>query len=373
MELKLVGNPCKRLYRVVFLEDIYGLCCLFEVPRATKGHSKKSRFLEPRRFLSLALQLDSHSLPEHNSLLLFPHPPIDLIMGAINISLEAIRSSGSLQISVTLVVLLAYPLSQAIYNIWFHPLARIPGPTIWCASRIPFVYNLLTGKLIQRQRQLHDQYGDIFRMAPDEVSFANEEAWNDIYAWRKGHKRAIRDDVFSVAPKGQADNLITTSNVKFHARVRDLMSNSFTDDALNQQSPIIEGHADMFIHQLWCAATSADHGTKGGLVNLTDWLNFFTMDVIGDLAFGESFGCLVNGEYHEWVRTLYGFLKAMSYAAAPRYWPTLQFLLEKMIPRRVMENQRRHQQYANHKINHRLDSKTQRPDFVTPFMNANPK
>ena len=37
---------------------------------------------------------------------------------------------------------------------------------------------------------------------------------------------------------------------------------------------------------------------------------------IGDLAFGEAFGCLVKGEYHDWVRTLYDYLKAMTIAAA---------------------------------------------------------
>lgn len=63
----------------------------------------------------------------------------------------------------------------------------------------------------------------------------------------------------------------------------------------------------------------------------------------------------------------------MTYAAAPRYWPTLQFLLERLIPKSVTEGQRRHQQYANEKINRRLDSPSERPDFMTPFMKANPK
>lgn len=294
-------------------------------------------------------------------------------MGATGALFEALRSSFVLQIAVTALVLLAFPLSSIIYNLYLHPLSKFPGPRAWSASRIPFVYNLLRGTLIRRQRELHDQYGPIFRMAPDEISFATEEAWNDIYAWRKGHKRAVRDPAFAVAPEGQADNLITTSNVKFHARVRGLMSNSFTDDALSQQSNLIQGHADMFIHQLWRAATAPDATPKGGLVNLTDWINFFTMDVIGDLAFGEAFGCLALGDYHDWVRTLYTYLKAMTYAAAPRYWPTLAFLLEKMIPKSVMDGQRRHQQYANDRINRRLDSNSQRPDFMTPFMKANPK
>ncbi len=119
------------------------------------------------------------------------------------------------------------------------------------------------------------------------------------------------------------------------------------------------------------ALVGQDRTGKGALVNMTDWLNFFTMDVIGDLAFGESFGCLKSGEYHSWVRTLFSYLKAMSLAAAPRYYPTTEFLFEKLIPKSVLDGQRRHTEYAHEKINRRLDMKTDRPDFVTPFMKNN--
>jgi cytochrome P450 len=191
-----------------------------------------------------------------------------------------VETSLSVQVGLALVVILAYPTFQIIYNVVFHPLAKIPGPKLWAASRIPFVYNLLRGTLVKRQREFHDYYGSVFRMAPDEVSFASEEAWEDIYAWRSGHKRAIRDPNFFSPPEGQADNLITTSNVKFHARVRGLMSNSFTEEALREQAPLIEGHADTLINQLLSRAITSQNLAEGALVNMTDWINFFTMDVV---------------------------------------------------------------------------------------------
>lgn len=172
------------------------------------------------------------------------------------------------------------------------------------------------------------------------------------------------------APNEQADNIITTNDAKFHLRARTLLSNSFTEDALRAQHTLINGHADTMISQMR-AIVNQDRSGKGALVNMTDWLNFFTMDVIGDLAFGESFGCLKNGEYHSWVRTLFSYLKGMSLAAAPRYYPTTEFLFEKLIPKSVLEGQRRHTEYAHEKINRRLDMKTDRPDFVTPFMKNN--
>lgn len=104
---------------------------------------------------------------------------------------------------------------------------------------------------------------------------------------------------------------------------------------------------------------------------MTDWFNFFTVDVIGDLAFGQSFGCLERGDYHDWVLTLFNYLKGMVLAAAPRYHPMAEFLFQKLIPKKVIEGQKRHTQYANDMINRRLDSKTDRPDFIGSFMRKN--
>ena len=249
------------------------------------------------------------------------------------------------------------------------------------------MFNLLTGKLVERERQFHEKYGEIIRLAPDEVSFASEQAWNDIYAFRRGHKRAGRDKAYYIgefdgcwihksmltppAPNDMADNLITTNDVKFLARVRTLLSNSFTEESLHTQHPLIEGHADLLVAKLHALATKSENMNSGALVNMTDWLNFFTMDVIGDLAFGESFGCLRTGEYHTWVRTLFSYSKGMSLAAAPRYYPSVEFLFQKLIPKSVIEGQRQHTQYANKMINRRLELKTDRPDFMTPFMKNN--
>ena len=150
------------------------------------------------------------------------------------------------------------------------------------------------------------------------------------------------------------------------------MSHSFTEDSLRNQHPLIHHHADMLVHKLrQLAATPQSLMEAGALVNLTDWLNFFTMDVIGDLAFGEPFGCLETGEYHSWVRTLFSYLKGMSLAAAPRYYPLTERLFMKLIPRSVVEGQRQHTKYANERILRRLELETDRPDFMTPFLRNN--
>ncbi|CAD6578100.1 MAG: RNA polymerase II mediator complex subunit [Alectoria sarmentosa] len=154
-------------------------------------------------------------------------------------------------------------------------------------------------------------------------------------------------------------------------RVRGLLSNSFTEETLRTQHPLIQHHADTLVFKLYELATASGNAISGALVNMTVWVNFFTMDVIGDLAFGEPFGCLERGEYHVRVRTLFLYLKGMSLAAAPRYYPSLEFPLTKLIPQSIIDGQLRHQQYAEEHINKRLDTMTDPPDFMTSFLKLN--
>jgi len=45
--------------------------------------------------------------------------------------------------------------------------------------------------------------------------------------------------------------------------------------------------------------------TKGQSVNVTDWFNFYSFDVMGDLAFGKSFGMLKEGIKHYFMTSLH--------------------------------------------------------------------
>ena len=166
-------------------------------------------------------------------------------------------------------------------------------------------------------------------------------------------------------------NIVTTLDLKIHGRMRKLMSTSFTEKSLRAQEHLIESYVDLLIDRLRLLASTPITKKTGAVVNIVDWMSYFATDVIGDLALGESFNSLQNSEYHPWVKTLNGFLKGMVYAAATRFYPSVEYLFFKMLPKRVMEMQRRHAEFANEKINRRLNLEKDRPDFMTPFMKDN--
>ncbi len=52
------------------------------------------------------------------------------------------------------------------------------------ATRIPHDYKVIKGVLVYDMLELHKQYGDVVRIAPNELAFANPEAWREIMGHR---------------------------------------------------------------------------------------------------------------------------------------------------------------------------------------------
>ena len=153
--------------------------------------------------------------------------------------------------------------------------------------------------------------------------------------------------------------------------MRKLLGTSFSERSLRSQQPTIESYTDLLIDRLRTLLEDSGDESHGVVVDMVDWINYFTIDIIGDLAVGESFDCLRNSDYHPWVRTLFNFLQGMIYAAAARFYPAVEWLFRMSLPKSVMELQRKHTEFVNERINRRLKLKTDRPDFLTPFMKDN--
>jgi hypothetical protein len=85
--------------------------------------------------------------------------------------------------------------------VFLHPLRKYPGPTLWCATRLPWCWYQSQGTLNQKLLELHLKYGQTVRVAPNELSFTSDEAWKTIYGPRTNEM--AKDPVFSLhTPSG---------------------------------------------------------------------------------------------------------------------------------------------------------------------------
>ncbi|KAL8941937.1 MAG: hypothetical protein Q9216_001965 [Gyalolechia sp. 2 TL-2023] len=285
--------------------------------------------------------------------------------------LSMLDDSVALWLSVLLGGYAIYLSNVVIYNIYFHPLAKIPGPKLWAATRLRYIFSLVRGNIVQDVRRIHETYGDVVRLAPNDVSFAREDAYNDIHLRRPGQPAFDENPIYFSAPPGQPDNMITTANHEAHARMRKVMSHSFTEKALKAQEPIIESYVSLFISRLKEKATAPGSKGHGTVVDIVDWFNYVAFDIVGDLCFGEPFDCLKHDALHPWIAMIFDSLQSMIIAIAIRYYPWLDFILMRyIVPKSVLQKAADHYQLALDKIHRRLSLEKQRDDFMTPVLEA---
>ncbi|KAH9028948.1 putative P450 monooxygenase [Lactarius hengduanensis] len=79
---------------------------------------------------------------------------------------------------VTLAAILSPFVWRIVYNLYFHPLSNFPGPKLAACSRLWLAYReLIKGESLSDLRaQLHRQYGEIIRWAPNENKWDKDQS-----------------------------------------------------------------------------------------------------------------------------------------------------------------------------------------------------
>ena len=201
-----------------------------------------------------------------------------------------------------------------VYNVYFHPLRKFPGPWLAKASVFPFALRVLNGHMDRWTSKLHLRYGDVVRIMPDELSFINPAAWADTYVSRpqlpKSEKRTMVN-VMGVRP------LPTILRHEDHAPQRRLWNPAFSERALREQEPVLREYADKLMKRF------AEHAEKHTEIDLSTWLQFATFDIMSDMCFGESFGSIDNSQHHPGVHVLLKGLKNSRYIMGLSLFPSL--------------------------------------------------
>ncbi len=81
-------------------------------------------------------------------------------------------------------------------------------------------------------------------------------------------------------------------NPQSHARMKKSLTNAFSTKALLGQEEIIQRCVDGFVDKIGHA-----NGRENG-INVTDWHEMVAFDILGEMAFGETFHCIENGWVH---------------------------------------------------------------------------
>ncbi|KAJ4348114.1 uncharacterized protein N0V89_009486 [Didymosphaeria variabile] len=245
-------------------------------------------------------------------------------------------------------------IARAIYNVYFHPLSRYPGPKLWAAFEVSRTIERVRGRLDFAIVDEHRKHGEVVRVGVDELSFIHPSAWKDIY----GHGHAELPKYFP--PKTINPNQIIAAKSGDHFRMRRAFLPAFSEKALAQQEKLMRVYIDLLIQRLSECAQS------GVPANMTEWYNLTTFDLIADLTFGKSLGGLESGESNQWTKKIETMLKLMPTLMLLTSFPLLATILNFLFGRKMEEARQKHFEYAASLAMGRLQGKEQadRGDFM---------
>ncbi|CAZ82371.1 unnamed protein product [Tuber melanosporum] len=139
-------------------------------------------------------------------------------------------------------------------------------------------------------------------------------------------------------------HLICERDPQKHSEMKLKLSHGFSAKALLEQEDIVQGYVDKLIGQINVYAT----GPQGD--EMVKWYNFFTFDLIGDLAFGQSFGSLNDAKPHFWVSLLLGNVREIAWWSVSRWFPLFENLGVWNPPKSAMEMRIKHSEYSRKMI-----------------------
>ncbi|KAJ3579322.1 hypothetical protein NPX13_g1243 [Xylaria arbuscula] len=174
-------------------------------------------------------------------------------------------------------------LTNAAYNLLFHPLAKVPGPVLGRISGIPSWYHACRGdRHIWLTRQF-EIFGNRIRPEPNTVLFRDAQAYADIYSMKSNVRRSHFYEAFK--RNEHESTTLTTIDVAEHARRRKRLSQCFTERSVRASSKFIIKHVDRWIQLL-----TDDHGAEWSPpMDFSEKVDGLIFDIMGDLCFGRSF------------------------------------------------------------------------------------
>lgn len=141
---------------------------------------------------------------------------------------------------------------------------------------------------MQYIHRLHQIYGPVVRIAPTEVDVSDLEGYNAIHKIGNGFLKSQWYPSFRTA--GRHQDVFSERDPKGHAFRRKLLSRPFSKTNLRENwGHFVRDRAESAVKKI---RMEAETGTS----DVFQWWTFYTMDVIGQIAFGKTFGMLELGK-----------------------------------------------------------------------------
>ena len=169
-------------------------------------------------------------------------------------------------------------------------LRKFPAPSAAGFSSSWVMYRCWQKNRTLSVEAAHDQLGDIIRIQPDHISFANGDAIDQIH----GHGKAMMKSGFYDtlrAPTSMPSMFDSRERVE-HGLKRKYVSHIFAPKTVKELEFVVDDNTQTLIEVMdrFAAEKTAQW------VDLLVWMRLYALDIISDLGFGHKAQCLKRGD-----------------------------------------------------------------------------
>jgi hypothetical protein len=178
--------------------------------------------------------------------------PFQQKMGFTNLANILHFDSGSLSTAFLcrlLVTFLFLELGWILYCRLLHPFSDIPGPFLASFSRLWIAASVAGGQAEHTQRALHKKYGQLVRIAPNEISVADPHAIKTIYSIKSAFTKTDFYTPFAanISPHG---DIFTQRDAIKHAQRRKYVNSIYSMSTILESEAYIDACSDVFLEKM---------------------------------------------------------------------------------------------------------------------------
>ena len=173
-----------------------------------------------------------------------------------------------------------------LHRVMSSDLYMIPGPAIARLTHWWLKWHVISGRRVQYIHELHQTYGSVVLIAPNEVAIADVAAAREIHRAGNGY---VKSDFYQKLVGGANHNVFTMVDPEEHAKRRKLLSQPFNKSAIMRVEDVVRSKVDL-------AVAKIKRDAEVGKADILKWFTFMATDVLGELSFGESFDMLHKEE-----------------------------------------------------------------------------
>ncbi|KAI0556187.1 cytochrome P450 [Xylaria curta] len=257
---------------------------------------------------------------------------------------------------------LGYQLGLVIYNLFFHPLAEVPGPFLGRSTLLWRIWDTTSGLHHKHMRDMHAKYGHVVRVSPSELSFSTVQSYRDIYGFPPpGGQHCTKNELYDIVGSGfKTTDIASERDPKAHARMKKHLTPAFSARALVSQEAIIHRCLDAFVAKIGPVSQRTAEG-----INMVSWFEMSSFDLFGEMGFGESFDCIADEKHHFWIDMVLHHVRKIVIIDNLRRLDIFRVFSHKLLPKLAMFVLAKHTQYTRDKVQHRLERESARQDFFT--------